>query len=71
MINLELKRQYFVTLGNGSSEFEYVVNELLPESMQHDYDLSEIEEANIVRGRYVLLIKDDVVVKEIDLTCGE
>ena len=70
MINLELKRQYFVTLGNGSSEFEFVVNELLPESMKHDYDLSEIEEANIVRGRYVLLIKDDVVVKEIDLTEG-
>jgi len=70
MINVELKRQYFVKLGDGSSEFEYVVNELLPESMQHDYDLSEIDEAHIEGGRYILLLQNEVVVEKIDLIEG-
>ena len=41
MIDLELDRSYFKVLEDGSSEFEYVVNQLLPIEMQNDFDLGD------------------------------
>lgn len=70
MINLELKKQYFVTLEDGYSEFEYVVNQLLPDSMKDQYDLSEIEECYLFDSKWLVLHKDGIVVKEVDLTEG-
>ena len=70
MINLELKRQYFVTLEDGYSEFEYVVNQLLPDSMKDQYDLSGIEECYLYDSKWLVLHKDGIVVKEVDLTEG-
>jgi len=41
MIDLELERRYFVTLEDGSSEFEYALSQLIPHKERNDYDLSE------------------------------
>ena len=40
MIDLELERRYFVTLEDGSSEFEYALGQLIPHNLKNDYDLS-------------------------------
>jgi hypothetical protein len=67
MINLELQKRYFKTLDDGSSEFEYVVNQLLPDHMRYDYDLSEIDTCHLDASRWLILIKNDTVEIEIDL----
>jgi hypothetical protein len=66
-INLELRKRYFATLADGSSEFEYVVNQLLPDHMRDNYDLSEIEECYLHSSRWLVLMKDGIVEIEIDL----
>ena len=41
MIELELERSYFKVLEDGTSEFEYVVGQLIPHNRKGDYDLGE------------------------------
>jgi hypothetical protein len=54
MIDLELDRSYFKVLEDGSSEFEYVVNQLLPIEMQDDFDLGDYVRA-YTDGYYLTL----------------
>ena len=59
MIDLELERSYFVVLEDGSSEFEYVVNQLLPIEKQNDFDLSEYYKAYTDGNQLVLTTWDN------------
>ncbi len=66
MIDLELDRNYFKVLEDGSSEFEYVVNQLLPIEMQNDFDLGDYVRA-YTDGNYLTLFTYDNEEKTIEI----
>ncbi len=59
MIDLELDRSYFKVLEDGSSEFEYVVNQLLPIEKRDAFDLSEYCRAYTDGNQLVLTTWDN------------
>lgn len=59
MIDLELDRSYFKVLEDGSSEFEYVVNQLLPIEKRNDFDLGDYCRAYTDGNQLVLTTWDN------------